>query len=147
MIAKDWDFMKTIPTMLFLFVGGADGSITRDKRIAFKHLLERMSRGGARHGETMQQIIELAQDDIDGTLQQLTGTITHPRFYPETLGKLRVLLERKLPEAESKKVKAGCVELAKKIALLSGRMPGAKVTPEVKSAVNLVQQALGVSRS
>lgn len=140
----DWEFLKIVPTLLFLFVGGADGAITKSKRDAFKHSLDRLTRDSAKHGETMQRMIECTQEDFSGILQRLTNTITHPRFYSETLGKLRVILDQKLPADESAKVKTACAALAKKVALSSGRMVGAKVTAEEKAAVNLVRQSLGV---
>ncbi|MCB1096172.1 MAG: hypothetical protein KDN22_11405 [Verrucomicrobiae bacterium] len=143
--AKDWEFLKEIPTLLFLVVAGADGSITKAGRDAFSNILDRLSKDGAKHGETMQRMVELSREDVTGTLQKLMGTVTHPGQYADAISRLRVLVDRKLPESEARKLKVGCVGLAKKIALSSGRMFGAKVTPAEKAAVNLVQQALGVT--
>ncbi|MGK0186743.1 MAG: hypothetical protein ACI9R3_002526 [Verrucomicrobiales bacterium] len=140
----DWEFLNAIPSLLFLFVGGADGSITKEKRTAFARIIERLSHDDDKHGETMQRMIVHTQDEFANTLKRLTNTITHPKFYAESLGKLRVVLDHKLPAEEASKVKTACAALAKKIALSSGRMFGAKVAQEEKAAVNLVQQSLGV---
>ena len=143
--AKDWEFLNTIPTLIFLFVGGADGSITKAMRDGFSTILDRLAKEEAKHGETMQRMIEHSREDMAGTLQKLMSSVTHPRQYAETISRLKVLVDRKLPESEAKKLKMACVGLSKKIVLSSGRMFGAKVTPGEKAAVNVVQQALGVT--
>ena len=143
--AKDWEFLNTIPTLIFMLVGGSDGSITKTMRDGFSTILDRLSKEEAKHGETMQRMIEHSREDMAGTLQKLMSSVTHPRQYVETVSRLKVLVDRKLPEPEAKKLKAACVGLSKKVALSSGRMFGAKVTPGEKAAVHLVQQALGVT--
>lgn len=140
-------FLQSVPAMILLLVGGADGSLNQRKIDAFIRALARMTRqlGSQADDETfVDEVFSGAAGNLRETLGALTRAISSPGFYADNLGKLRVLVDRKLPEQEAVRLKKAIVELAKMTAVSSGRMFGAKVSPEEKAAVNLVRQALGV---